>query len=87
MSERIKDGGPAFPATNYYIIPKDLEDRHVAALGKTQGMTLRDYFAAKAMQGVIAQACGTALGSDPKYAADYAYAAADAMLAAREAKS
>ena len=48
-------------------------------------LDLRDYFAAKAMQGVIAQACGTALGSDPKYAADYAYAAADAMIAEREA--
>lgn len=68
-----KNGGPAFPQNA--IISSD------GML--TDGMTLRDYFAAKAMQGVIAQSCGTALGSDPKYAADYAYATADAMLAAR----
>ena len=39
------DGGSAFPARDY-IVPQDLEERHVRALGKTQGMTLRDYFAA-----------------------------------------
>ena len=49
-----------------------------------QGMTLRDYFAAKAMQGLIAQSAGTALGSRVEVAAEYAYAAADAMLKARE---
>ena len=55
------------------------------ALLRERGMTLRDYFAAKAMQGLLAQSCGTALGSDPKFAAEYAYATADAMLKAREA--
>ena len=48
------------------------------------GMTLRDYFAAKAMQGLLAQSCGTAFGSDPIHGAQYAYQMADAMLAARE---
>ena len=47
------------------------------------GMTLRDYFAAKAMQGLLAQSMGTAFGSDPKCAAEYAYATADAMLKER----
>jgi hypothetical protein len=42
----IKDGGPAFPARNF-VIPNDLEARHVAALGATQGMTLRQYAAIK----------------------------------------
>lgn len=65
-------GGPAFPS------PTD-------GMLDNEGMTLRDYFAAKAMQGLLAQAMGTALGSDPKYAAEYAYATADAMLKAREA--
>lgn len=45
---------------------------------------LRDYFAAKAMQGLLAQSCGTALGSDPIHGAQYAYQMADAMLAARK---
>lgn len=76
MSAQINDGGQAFPTAAAYGT--------YSSTGAVQGMTLRDYFAAKAMQGVIAQACGTALGSDPKYAADYAYAAADAMLRARE---
>ena len=75
MNTKIKDGGPAFPH-------QDTGDTSTRP-----GLSLRDYFAAKAMQGVIAQECGTARGSDPKYAADYAYAAADAMLKAREAQS
>jgi hypothetical protein len=49
------------------------------------GMTLRDYFAAKAMQGLLAQSQGTAIGSRVEIAAEYAYAMADAMLKAREA--
>ena len=48
---------------------------------------LRDYFAAKAMQGLLAQSRGTALGSDPIHGAQYAYQQADAMLAARKEKS
>ena len=72
----IETGGSAFP----------LYDHH----GDGQlflveiGMSLRDYFAAKAMQGLLAQSCGTALGSDPIHGAQYAYQMADAMLAARK---
>ena len=69
---KIKDGGPAFPST----ISDD--SLHVG------GMSLRDYFAAKAMQGLLAQSCGTAFGSDPILGAQYAYQMADAMLATRE---
>jgi hypothetical protein len=47
-------------------------------------MTLRDYFAAKAMQGLLAQSQGTAIGSRVEIAAEYAYAMADAMLKSRE---
>lgn len=51
-----------------------------------RGMTLRDYFAAKAMQGDIASMASHA---DPAiagaYIAERAYAIADAMLKAREA--
>jgi hypothetical protein len=44
------------------------------------GMTLRDYFAAKALQGWLADG----LDTDPENAAEQAYAIADAMIAARE---
>ena len=72
-------GGQAFPCY----------ERGSAGAGPLEltdpGMTLRDYFAAKAMQGLLAQSCGSAMGSDPINGAQYAYAMADAMLKARKA--
>jgi hypothetical protein len=83
----VNDGGPAFPV----VVPPTekgatgfLDDRIEAGeMAIYSGMSIRDYFAAKAMQGVLAQSRGTALGSDPKFCAQYAYAMADAMLKAR----
>jgi hypothetical protein len=51
------------------------------------GMTLRDYFAAKAMQGFIASPRDTPDGRDATdtYYAKCAYLVADAMMKAREA--
>lgn len=46
------------------------------------GMTLRDYFAAKAMQGIISSECNYGAFSD---LASDAYSIADAMLLTREA--
>ena len=46
------------------------------------GMTLRDYFAAAALQGIMADGGGASWDDDAKNA----YKAADAMLKAREAK-
>jgi predicted RNA polymerase sigma factor len=43
-------------------------------------MTLRDYFAAKAMQGILYE------GLEPVETAKHAYEMADAMLKAREQK-
>ena len=74
----MNTGGPAFPTEYFYD-----QDTKVERM-PTEGMTLRDYFAAKAMQGLIAQSAGTALGSRVEIAAEYAYAAADAMLKAKE---
>lgn len=59
-------GGPAFPTH----------------LNLTQGMTLRDYFAAKAMQSFTTT--DRMLWSNERMAAE-AYDVADAMLKAREA--
>ena len=64
-------GGPAFPGAL---------DRH-----HSEGMTLRDYFAAKAMQTLL-QTNNGAVGVN-RYEhriAETAYAVADAMLKARE---
>jgi len=60
----INNGGPAFPRTGW---PNET------------GMTLRDYFAAKAMQALIPS--GQSIDT-MKYA-ESAYALADAMLKAR----
>ena len=71
-------GGPAFPVQSVYI-----EDQQT----NSQGMTLRDYFATQAMQGLIASPRGTPDGKDATdaYYAKAAYVMADAMLKAREA--
>ena len=66
MSKAINTGGPAFPPSNP---------------GYAHGMTLRDYFAAKAMQGSLAEGSEVYKPSD---FAEWCYAMADAMLEARE---
>jgi len=68
------DGGPAFPREDYQT------DNAAGQIG----MTLRDYFAAKAMAAIL-----VADGTTETYfhnRAREAYLMADAMLAAREAK-
>ena len=61
---------PAFPLASNWLG----ELRHL------NGMTLRDYFAAKAMQAM------THRGGDMYFCSTQAYKIADAMLAAREQK-
>ena len=82
MSEKIETGGPAFPC-HPEIIPQ--KERDFA------GMTLRDYFAARAMTACYAEYCAHA--NVQGYEEDWkmgvaldSYAMADAMLKAREAK-
>ena len=66
---------PAFPLHNHGAQTLGM---HVT------GMTLRDYFAAKAMQGITSTLSGTAPVLYDAIADD-AYEIADAMLKAREA--
>ena len=61
------DGGPAFPGAT----PKEL------------GMSLRDYFAAKAMASEINCTAGNTIATDLKALATWSYAVADAMLEQR----
>lgn len=72
---------PAFPLHNHGAQTLGL---HVT------GMTLQDYFAAKAMQGLIARESSGAFNfeacpNDPWRVAQWAYDVADQMLKAREA--
>jgi hypothetical protein len=63
---------PAFPST------------HHNGWGEPEkGMTLRDYFAAKAMQGMLSENSGIRYPTDEL--AEIAYMVADEMLKAREA--
>lgn len=76
-------GGPAFPCE---VDPEQLAaGAHQIGhrLFQQYGMALRDFFAAKAMQGLLAQAHGTAYSSDVDVGAEYAYRMADAMLKER----
>lgn len=59
--------GPAFPTPTHNL--------------QNDGMTLRDYFAAKAMQGMLAESGGGASSNEDL--AEFAYHIADAMLKAR----
>lgn len=78
----MKYVAPAFPALNF-IIPRDLEERNVRRLGETQGMTLRDYFAAAALHGIVASKYADAGWTNQEFAIS-AYVIADAMLDERD---
>lgn len=71
-------GGQAFPSGLKETDTDNVESIHV-------GMTLRDYFAAKAMQALIIANGPAPTGGWPTYAERTAYTVADAMLKAREA--
>lgn len=66
MSAPINDGGSAFP--------------HETSHGYDSGMSIRDYFAGKAIEALIVRGWGLEAASGK------AYEIADAMLKAREAK-
>lgn len=67
-------GGPAFPEIGNVGFNSDWQNE--------SGMTLRDYFAAKAMQGMLSNSEWNHWSTEQH--AEYAYGVADAMLKARE---
>ncbi len=74
------DSGPAFPVHDpFNLEPANVDEMKALA----SGMSLRDYFAAKAMQALIRNA-GYDM-SARKDVAEHAYGFADDMLAARNA--
>ena len=75
-------GGPAFPLPPHTKRWDDVEKCYV----QDEGMTLRDYFAAKCMQGLSALPADFDSDNDSfEMVAKISYAQADAMLKAREA--
>lgn len=93
MSDTINDGGPAFP------LPTTLTqgNRQIVTPESFRGMTLRDYFAAKAMaqylnaqqRDLLEIENGTSPykgAHDASDIAELSYAIADAMLRARGVK-
>ena len=80
MSTNTNDGGPAFPSnlTNYKCKQSLAEDLFLFD-GDAPGMSLRDYFAAKATEEDVQHWIGMQYPS--REAAKFAYA--DAMIAAR----
>lgn len=77
-ADSIEDGGTAFPGETVERFGMHATKRVVHG-----GMTLRDWFAGQALAGIIAHA--DKFGAlAPTIAAEAAYEAADAMLAARK---
>lgn len=67
---------PAFPT-----VPKNHRYENADGTGSGPGMSLRDYFAAKAMQIILHNAYNTTVSSD--HISKMAYEQADSMLKAR----
>lgn len=81
----VKDGGPAFPARPTEQLAGGI------SITTHHGMSLRDYFAAKALVAIMCAPNGFSINNVKKpvvedfEAAAAAYVIADAMLKAREA--
>jgi len=92
----MKDSsGPAFPTKLMLAIPSPFDSGNIPKEVEFPGMSLRDYFAAKAMQGILSSPetknINGPLDDVPEATvadsiAKNAYFMADAMLSAREEK-
>ena len=74
--EKINDGGPAFPM---------VLEHGDGAYTQVFGMSLRDYFAAAALTGILASYSNEQHINSAAVSAKEAYQRADAMIAARNA--
>ena len=92
MTDKVDDGGPAFPGKRYtgqveYV--EGVGNRYIHE--PTEGMSLRDYFAAKAMASLLGCGVPSKATADTfkdfsvaEYISTQAYEMADEMLKARE---
>lgn len=94
MAEQLKDGGPAGA---FYELAQDSEPGSPRVIAQHFGLSIRDYFAAAALQGLLAKlpiVDQKGEWGDPvpdkiahnREIAESCYWMADAMLAARSAK-
>lgn len=81
MAEKYEDGGPAFPGFEFDSRVRPVERDFNIHAEPVPGMSLRDYFAAKAMQGMLIDI--SIQFQTPEKHAEAAYKMADAMLKAR----
>ena len=87
---QIKDGGPAFPqdykhtevVTRMQQLGEISTEQLLECTKQLRGISVRDYFAAKAMQGMVSAEFAGNVTTD--YWAEEAYKVADAMLKARQ---
>lgn len=79
MTLQINDGGPAFPVPEQDPLPGNMG---MANIPTYTGMKLRDYFAAKAMQGLMSD---SELHPDANIP-EISYRMADEMIAERSKK-
>jgi hypothetical protein len=75
---QVKDGGPAFP------IPWGCDTRGMHLPAEPRGMSLRDYFAAAALTGILAYGRPVKVNGRDLATDEAAYAIADGMLLRRE---
>lgn len=76
MTDKINDGGPAFPLEN----PRLLENGEL--FKQFYGLSMRDYFAGQAISGMSSSPYWDGTSFDAMATAAYSYA--DAMINARE---
>lgn len=78
MNPEIETGGPAFPTKREALDPR------ATGWHMDEGMTLRDWFAGKALPTHMAIAADGVLGTTAEEIAARVYEMADAMIAARK---
>jgi hypothetical protein len=82
----MNDGGPAFPMPSGWNGLTHHEEHH--GNDEQEGMSLRDWFAGMALQGYLAAPDDGAIArGNPAVVAEWAYGAADAMIAERKNQS
>ena len=86
INQPINDGGPAFPTAATATTHGFYQDGQpcMTHYGSRSGITVRDYFAAKVLQGLVANPETRSIPDTVM--ADICYDLSDAMLKAREAK-
>lgn len=80
-ANQINNGGAAFPRPMSACGNPD--EFRAVSIAEQDGMTLRDYFAAKAMQALLTYEDTSASDSDRRTLAVKCYAISDAMLVAK----